>query len=182
MVMLLCSTAHNLKLNASDPFANSPWLLWGHQHLIGHLCTDSSLPPPSISTPLSFSSPTKPPSPQFFHCSPCPLLVWVWHQGISTLATQQNLLGNFVLFCFVLIAVSVHTLPIPTTSEILELGHMHTSFPKAPSMQPRLKITFSLAHLSHVLGQAHLSYSERPSRNSPEQKTILSLKKLLPVF
>lgn len=49
-------------------------------------------------------------------------------------------------------------------------------------MQPRLKTTFSLVHLRHVLGRAHLSYSNKPSRYSAEQKTILSLKKPLAVF
>ena len=137
MVMVLCSTAHDLKLNASDPFANTPWLLWGHQHLIGHLCTDSSLPPPSISHhPYQLPFPSHLPQnhhpPNFFTFLPAPFLF-----GSGTRESQPWLHDRIfwgIFFFFFLIAVSVHTLPIPTTSEILELGHMHTSFPKAPSM------------------------------------------------
>ena len=133
MVMLLCSTAHNLKLNASDPFANSPWPLWAPS--TPHWSSLYRQLPPStihINSPFLLIShkTTSPPIVSLFSLPPSCLGLALGNLNLGyTIESPGEFC--FVLFCF---NSSVHTLPVPTTSEVLELGHMHASFPKAPSM------------------------------------------------
>ena len=127
--MVLCSTAHDLKLNASDPFANTPWLLWGHQHLIGHLCTDSSLPPPSISHhPYQLPFPSHLPQnhhpPNFFTFLPAPFLF-----GSGTRESQPWLHNRIFWGIFFFFFFNSSQCPYPThTNYIRDSGagaHAH---------------------------------------------------------
>lgn len=87
------------------PLLTVPGSSGHHQHFID-LCTDSSLPPPSLSTPLSLSSPTKPPAPQFLHCSPCPFLF-----GSGTRDSQPLLHNKISRGVVVFLNSNVQTLP-----------------------------------------------------------------------